>query len=310
MSETIGKVVLDDTCYSGEDLYSEGKVEEELLSIAQNCDGEKDYNAVIAEKKSWSVLYHFSHVRHNLLSWIPFTRKDKILEIGSGCGALTGALAAKAGSVTCIELSRQRSLVNAWRNREFDNIRIMLGAFEEAEKQLDEQYDYITLIGVLEYAASYTDKKDPYAYMLRTAARHLAPGGKIVIAIENRLGLKYWAGCAEDHVGRLFEGLEGYPQTPERGVRTFSKTELEQLFERAGNFHPVFYYPYPDYKLPFYIYSDRYLPRKGELKMNLNNHDWGRAVLFDESRVFDSLIDNGLFPQFSNSFLIFLEQKD
>ncbi|MFQ9152801.1 MAG: hypothetical protein ACLR6B_16255 [Blautia sp.] len=31
--------------------------------------------------------------------------------------------------------------------------------------------------------------------MLQLVERHLAPGGKIVIAIENRLGLKYWAGC-------------------------------------------------------------------------------------------------------------------
>jgi len=310
MPEKIGKVTLDDTCYSGTDLYSEGAVEQELLEIAKNCTSEEDYNAVIAEKGSWSVLYHFSHVRHNLLSWIPFTRKDKVLEIGSGCGAVTGAFAAKAGSVTCIELSRQRSLVNAWRNRDLDHIRILLGAFEEVEKQLTEQYDYITFIGVLEYAASYTDNKDPYAYMLRAAMRHLAPGGKIVVAIENRLGLKYWAGCAEDHVGRLFEGLEGYPNTPESGARTFSKAELEQLFERAGDFKTSFYYPYPDYKLPFYIYSDKYLPRKGELKMNLNNYDQGRVLLFDESRVFDSLIDNGLFPQFSNSFLVFLERRN
>ena len=54
-------------------------------------------------------------------------------------------------------------------------------------------------------------------------AKHLAPGGKIVIAIENRLGLKYWAGCAEDHVGKYFEGLEGYHNT--KGVRTYSKKE-------------------------------------------------------------------------------------
>ena len=49
--------------------------------------------------------------------------------------------------------------------------------------------------------------------MLRRIAGHLAPGGKLVIAIENRLGLKYWAGCTEDHVGKYFESLENYPDT-------------------------------------------------------------------------------------------------
>ncbi|MCD8074086.1 MAG: class I SAM-dependent methyltransferase [Lachnospiraceae bacterium] len=310
MQEKIGSVILDDTCYPGEDRYSDGSIEQELLAIAKSCKNEADYNAVIAEKKSWPVMYHFSHIRHNLLSWVPIRKEDKVLEIGAGCGAVTGTLAAKAGSVTCIELSRQRSLVNAWRHRDYDNITILLGAFEDVEKRLTEKYDYITLIGVFEYAALYTKAENPFVHMLTTIARHLAPGGKILIAIENRLGLKYWAGCTEDHVGRLFEGLEGYSRTPASGVRTFSKLELEKLFGEAGDFKTTFYYPYPDYKFPFSIYSDRYLPRKGDLKNNLNNYDRRRLLLFDEGKVFDSLIENGLFPQFSNSFLVFLEQEE
>ena len=180
---------------------------------------------------------------------------------------------------------------------------ILLGAFEEVEKTLAEKYDYITFIGVFEYAACYTDNENPFSYMLQLVERHLAPGGKIVIAIENRLGLKYWAGCAEDHVGRFFEGLEGYPHT-------FSRTELIRLFHEAGNFQLEFYYPYPDYKFPFSIYSDAYLPRKGDLKENICNYDQRRLLLFDESKVFDTLIDNGLFPDFSNSFLVLLGKEE
>ena len=48
---------------------------------------------------------------------MPITKEDRVLEIGAGCGAITGTLAAKAGSVDCIELSRSRSLVNATRQR-------------------------------------------------------------------------------------------------------------------------------------------------------------------------------------------------
>lgn len=35
MREKIGKITLDDTCYSGSDLYSDGPVEKELLEIAE-----------------------------------------------------------------------------------------------------------------------------------------------------------------------------------------------------------------------------------------------------------------------------------
>lgn len=44
---------------------------------------------------------------------------------------------------------------------------ILLGAFEEVEKTLAEKYDYITFIGVFEYAACYTDNENPFSYMLQ-----------------------------------------------------------------------------------------------------------------------------------------------
>ena len=41
MREKIGKITLDDTCYSGSDLYSDGPVEKELLEIAKSRCTEK-----------------------------------------------------------------------------------------------------------------------------------------------------------------------------------------------------------------------------------------------------------------------------
>jgi hypothetical protein len=66
-----------------------------------------------------------------------------------------------------------------------------------------------------------------------------------------------------------------------------------------------FYYPYPDYKFMSALYSDERLPLKGELYDNLRNFDRHRMTLFNEKKVYDSLIDEGLFPLFSNSFFIY-----
>ena len=307
MQEKIVKVTLDYEFYPGRDLYSDGPVEEELLEIAKNYK-EEELNQVIAKKNSWPILYHFSHIRQNILEWLPITKQDKVLEIGSGCGPITGVLARKAKSVDCIDLSKMRSTINAYRNRECDNVKIMVGNFQDIEGSLREKYDYITLIGVFEYSEGYIGTEQPYVEMLRRIAGHLAPGGKLVIAIENRLGLKYWAGCTEDHVGKYFEGLENYPDT--KGVRTFSRKELQDLVAAAGNFKTTFYYPYPDYKFPMTIYSDKRLPKKGELKDNFCNFDRYRIQLFNESRVYDSLVDAGLFPEFSNSFLLLVERNE
>ena len=307
MQEKIGKVTLDYEFYPGEDLYSDGPVEKELLEIAKNY-GEEELNQIIAERNSWPILYHFSHIRQNIVEWLPITRNQKVLEIGSGCGPITGILAKKAKSVTCNDLSKMRSTINAYRNKNCDNVKMMVGNFQDVESSLTETYDYITLIGVFEYSQGYIGTEQPYVEMLRRISRHLAPGGKVVIAIENRLGLKYWAGCTEDHVGKYFEGLENYPDT--KGVRTFSRKELSDIIDKAGNFKTTFYYPYPDYKFPMTIYSDKRLPKKGELRDNFCNFDRNRIQLFNEGKVYDSLTDAGLFQEFSNSFLVLVERKE
>ena len=305
--EKIGQVLLDDTLYPGKDLYTDGAIEDEMLEIARNYR-EEEWNQVIAERASWPILYHFSHIRENILSWLPFTGEENVLEIGSGCGAVTGALCKKAKQVTCIELSRKRSHINAWRHRNCDNLKILMGNFQDVEKTLTEKYDYITLIGVFEYGEAYIQSDTPYVDFLKIISKHLKPDGKIVLAIENRLGLKYWAGCTEDHVVKFFEGLEGYPGT--KGVKTFSRKELQNLIDQAGKFHTAFYYPYPDYKFPMTIYSDKRLPKKGELRDNFCNFDRARMQLFDEPKVYDSLVDAGLFPEFSNSFLVLVEKEE
>lgn len=304
--EKIGQVLLDDTLYPGKDLYTDGAIEDEMLEIARNYR-EEEWNQVISERASWPILYHFSHIRENILSWLPFTGEENVLEIGSGCGAVTGALCKKAKQVTCIELSRKRSHINAWRHRNCDNLKILMGNFQDVEKTLTEKYDYITLIGVFEYGEAYIQSDTPYVDFLKIISKHLKPDGKIVLAIENRLGLKYWAGCTEDHFGTLFEGLEGYPTT--KGVKTFSRKEFMQILSDAGDLQAEWYYPFPDYKLPMTVYSDRRLPLKGELNRLETNYDRLRLQLFQESSVYDTLLANEMYPDFANSFLLLISKE-
>ena len=300
-SDKIGNVIVDYTYYGGVDLYSEGAAEDRLLDYVKNHTA-SDYERYILETRSWSVMYHLSYIRENVAAWLPIKPTDRVLEIGSGCGAITGVLARMAGNVTCVELSKKRSLINAFKNKEYDNVRIMVGNFEDVEKSFTGGFDCITLIGVLEYAGSYINDEKPYTKLLGILKKHLNPGGKIVIAIENRLGMKYLAGCKEDHLGKYFAGIEGYG--PESKVRTFSKEMLENLITGAGFTDLRFYYPYPDYKLPHTVYSDDMLPGTGELNTNLRNYDDDRLVLFDESKAFDSMIEEGMFPEFANSFVV------
>lgn len=300
--QKIGSITIDDTYYPGKDLYSDGEIEDEMLDIAKNVPV-SEYNRVIAERKSWAILYHFSNVRENIVQSMPITKEDSVLEIGAGCGAITGVLARMAKNVDAVELSMKRSLINAYRHQEADNITIKVGNFQEVEQHLEQKYDVITLIGVFEYACSYIDSEQPYAEFLEIIKKHLTKDGRLILAIENKFGLKYWAGSREDHTGKFFDGLEGYIDTDSK-VRTFSKEALKKIITDAGYAKAEFYYPFPDYKFPVQIFSDEYLPREDDLNIGLDTFDNTRMMLFNENRVYANLLKEKKFDFFANSFFI------
>lgn len=303
MKKKIGNIVLDYTFYTGKDRYNEGdEVEEFILRTVQETD---DYTDALAADTRWPVLYQLSKQRELIVEPMEIKNTDFVLEIGAGMGAVTGALACQAQRVDCIELSERRSLANAHRNKSMNNINIFIGNFQDIK--LSEQYDVVTLIGVLEYAKSYIGGATPYEHFLKRIAGYMKPNGKLYIAIENKLGLKYFAGCMEDHTGQPFIGIEGYNK--ESPAKTFSKSQIEQLLINTGFQNLYFYYPYPDYKMPTVIYSDDHALDDSFIMGGFSNYDQERLVCFDEEKTYKSLIGAEELKMLSNSFLIKAEKK-
>jgi SAM-dependent methyltransferase len=303
MKENIGKIEI---TYFHERRISEDPEAHRLLSFAERILPE-EWDQMVAREKSWPVLKHFSHLRENLVEWIPCTGEERVLELGAQCGALTGILSKKAASLTCVEEDPVYCRVNANRYRDRENIRILCGSIQEVEPVLDAVvYDLIFLIGVLPRSGVLMEGKAPAASLLRFAASHLAPGGRIVLAQENRIGLKYWAGCRDEYNGSYFAGPEG--NLDEKRGKTYTRSELRCLVQDSVGMQAEFYYPYPDHMFPLSIYSDHYLPKKGDLNGNYCNYDADRLQLFDEAKVYGTLIENQLYPEFANSFLVILTE--
>ena len=284
--------------YSGEDLYSDGDVESEILDIVKS---NSDLSEILKNDSRWPVLCHLSPYRRNLLEWFTPDNGGRLLEIGAGCGALTGLFCEKFQEVVAVELSRRRADIIARRNSKNSNLEIVVGNLNDIS--FDKKFNYITLIGVLEYAAKYTETDSPYLDFLAKIKTFLKPEGTLIIAIENKFGLKYWAGAKEDHNGRYFESIENYPN--DSSVRTFGKYELNELLNQAGFKNINFYYPMPDYKLPTQVFSDDFLPDIGQLPEMSPNYDSERMLLFNESAAFDNIMLNKQFDFFANSFLLF-----
>lgn len=297
----IGNVKLDFSAYDGKDTYSDGSIEDEILSHVEAGDEEN----FLRNDTRFPVLYHLSPLRNLLLEWLPVEKDDAVLEIGCGMGALTGTLLNNGAQVEAVEISPRRAQICALRNRDKENLTIHVGNLNAMT--FDKKFDFVLLIGVLEYAARFTHTKNPYVDFLNECKRFLKPDGALVIAIENRLGIEYLSGKPEDHTGRLFDGIMDYPVST--GIKTFSRLELKNLLNSCGLVNQKFFYPYPDYKFPYMIHSDEMLPTAVEMVKYFDLfYDMNRPQLFPMSQALPVVIKAGLYQDLANSFLIMARQ--
>jgi SAM-dependent methyltransferase len=201
----------------------------------------------------WPLLYHLSPGRHALLDAVEVG--GTVLELGAGMGALTGALLARAEAVVAVEGAPARARV--LRKRFAGDARLTVVRADLLGLPFVAEFDVVTSVGVLEYAGEFgpgagVPAADAPAAFLAACARFLRPGGRLVLAIENAFGAKYWTGCHEDHYGAPFVGIEGYDGSA-RGVRTFARDELGRLVEAAGFEVGAVYGCWPDYKFPVWL---------------------------------------------------------
>ncbi len=253
----------------------------------------------------WAIRYHLTPRRKTLLSWLDFGSSGRILELGAGCGALTAHLVTLPHAVTAVEGSPERAAVIAARCREARNLEIV--AANAVGLPYEGAFDTVTLVGVLEYAAAFVPGPRPHERLLAEARRYMQDDGCLILAIENRLGHKYLAGLPEDHTGRPYHGINGYPGPG--GARTFDRPTLEALLARAGFTARRWYFPSPDYKTPDSIVAERALSQEGFQVLpllELPSVDPGGAAVaaFNERAFLRPMLAAGAAGPVMNSFLV------
>ena len=257
------------------------------------------FDPALEGEESLQVFLQLSELRTGLVSWYDFGEGASVLEIGAGFGALTGRLCEVCGHVTATERSPFRAQALARRLQRFGNLDVYVG--DISELKFKDRFDFIVLTGLLERIGGGRGDREAYSWYLRKLVPLLKGRGRILIAVENRFGLRYFCGAAEPHTNRAFDGINGYKGGT--SGRSFSRQELIEILEQAGLDQYKFYYPLPDYKLPQLIYTDSFLPEENLSERLIPYYGRNDTLVARESDLYDEVVRNGVFPFVANSFL-------
>jgi SAM-dependent methyltransferase len=146
-------------------------------------------------------------------SWLPLlglNDRAVALDIGSGYGSITHALAKAAKEVYSVEAIPERIDFSSIRFRQegLSNVRLIQASATDLPLQ-DNAFDLVVVNGILEWIGEWDLSVPPQEVQLRFLRKihdMLKPGGILLLGIENRIGYNNFRG-ARDHSGLPYTSL-------------------------------------------------------------------------------------------------------
>ena len=213
-----------------------------------------------------------------LIAWYDFVQGSSALFITGGnaeCETLAEVLSEKGMDVTTVPAEKLASI----------NVK----------------YDYIVGAGIIE-------KIDNPVAFLRNLDRLMKPCSKLLIGAENRLGIRYFCGDKDVFSGSVCDGIDGYINVSEERKkkygRAYSKSELAAFLKEAGFKNYKFYSVMPTLARPQMLVSEQYIPNEPIDIRVFPQYNSPETVFLEEEKLYRTLIENNMFHQMANAYLI------
>ena len=260
----------------------------------KNIDFEKDCISIIKNEPTLENILTLSEIRENILSWYPFKENTSILEIGANLGEITGLFCQKAKKVVALEESKTKAEIIAKRHQNKQNLEIMVGDLNNIK--IEEKFDYIILIGYLE------NKKIDFKQTLNIAKSLLDENGTILLALDNKLGMKYFS--KTDSTGITISNPVN--------KQFINLNKIYEYLKELDLSNIKTYYPMPDYKLTNVIFTDQRPLSKNDLSRNVTYNNNDTILFFDENTAYRELLDikENISKNFVNSYLLEITNKE
>lgn len=211
----------------------------ELLDQAEDLSSWSDELALAAP--SWPDSYYFHPARANVLRTLPLVGAT-ILEVSARAGALTRYLGEVGGSVDALEPDPAMAAVAAARCADLRTVQVRVGRIDVVP--VEAAYDLIVAVDVVD---DIRDSDMTIETFLARCRDLLRPGGRVVLAADNHVGVRYL-------VGDLAPRLSG---ATDRATPVIA-SELETA-ARAAGLGSVMLSAFPDHRHTQLLFSHEVL---------------------------------------------------
>lgn len=260
-----------------------------LEQVEELISEEKADLAECLKGASWDTFYEMSVMREGILNWYHFKDDARVLLISDGYGGIVELLCRNAREVTVVEKEAVRAETICKRCERFKNLSV------ETEDPIDhiQKYDYVILEKSVQTKSELRD-------WISRCLPSLNRTGIMLFTCTNRLGMRYWCGVPDTLTGVPFAGIR-----QNDGKERLTRADIVNILEKEKGIRRwKLYYPAPDEKIPQAIYTDRYLPKKSIRDRVIPYYTEKDTLIALEDEISDTLITNGIYPVFANSFLI------
>ncbi len=284
-----------------EDIQAD-QADQAVASLIEQNESE-DYDQVLGNVEAWEPFYHLSSMRKGLFYWYEFQADAALLEVGAAFGALTGLFCDRCRLVVAAEADDFRAQWLRKRYSRRENLCVYHGDLSEPGFLADfpEKFDYIIVADSFGERFAGSSCMDLYAGYVKELSAWLKPTGRLLLAVDNRYGIRYFCGAPDPHTGRPFDGMNRYPFGT--NGYSFSRQELITVMERAG-LRWKFYYPLPDQRLVQLIYSDAYLQGSSVQERLVPYYTDSSSLVAYEKNLYADLMENRALPFMANAFLV------
>ena len=192
--------------FKGNTEPEEKKELQNIKKYIEKSDSTTNYEAEFEENITDKEMYHLSTQSQNIINWYPFKKDMKVLEISGNLGELTGVLCEQCQEVVTIEPDIEKARLLAKRHETQENLEIVVGSLEDISLE-NNKFDIITLIGVIPKIKQLMNKNCTLIECIQYLEQYLKNDGRFLIAVDNKFGLRYFAGNPENIFNQKFESL-------------------------------------------------------------------------------------------------------